>query len=136
MANGYWHGTSEEWARVEAPLHLLDPALEDFARQHGLAVTRNAKDWPDRAIAWGAPVRCLIQVFLADAAAATYTLWISASQHRAGDRYWRHETLRKQIAAAALAPDLPALLEAGKRKLDAWSADPATLAPAPKPEKA
>src|SRR4051812_48849403 len=117
MGNGGWHGTTEAWDRLEAPFNLLDPELGRFARKHGLALTRNHKDWPERSLGWGNDVRCLLQVFLLNESALTLKLWICASQDRDGARYCKNETLHEGIASE-LAPELPKLLELGKRKLD------------------
>jgi hypothetical protein len=46
MANGGWYGTDEEWQRLEGPLLGIDPVLEQFALEHGVAVTKNHKDSP------------------------------------------------------------------------------------------
>jgi hypothetical protein len=127
MANGGWCGTDEEWRRIEAPLKLLDPELDQFAREHGLTVTKNLKDWPERSVVWGADVRCMIQVFLVDQTALTLSLWICASQDRDGSRFWKNEMPREEKQASEMAADLFDLLEAGKRKLDYWSAHPEVL---------
>jgi hypothetical protein len=124
MANGGWYGTAEEWNRLEAPLKLLDSELNRFARTHGLRVTRNLKDWPERSLVWGTGVRRLIQVYLVDQASLTFSLWICASQDRDGSRFWKRETLCKEVQAPEIARDLLELLEAAKRKLDHWSAHP------------
>jgi hypothetical protein len=127
MGNGGWYGTDEEWRRIEAPLKLLDPELDRFGRKHGLAITKNLKDWPERSIVWGMDVRCLMQMVLVDQSALTLNLWICASQDRDGSRYWRNETPRKEEQASEMAADLFDLLEAAKRKLDHWSAHPEVL---------
>jgi hypothetical protein len=44
MANGGWHGTEEEWQRREAPLLSIDPILEQFALEHGFAVSNKRTD--------------------------------------------------------------------------------------------
>ncbi len=127
MGNGGWYGTDEEWRRIEAPLKLLDPELDRFARKHGLTVTKNLKDWPERSLVWGIDVRCWIQVFLVDQSALTLNLWICASQDRDGSRFWKNETPRQEEQASEIAADLFDLLEAGKQKLDHWSAHPEVL---------
>jgi hypothetical protein len=127
MANGGWYGTKEAWERMELPLKQLDPALDQFAHKYELRVRKNAKDWPERSLIWGTDVRCLMQVFLVDQAAQTLNLWICASQDRDGNRFWKNETPRKEVRATELAQDLLDLLEAGKHKLDQWSAHPEEL---------
>jgi hypothetical protein len=125
MANG-WYGTDEEWKRIEAPLGLLDPELDRFAHIHGLTLERNFKE-PNRSLTWGAEVRCVIQIYLADESVPTLSFWICASQDRDGSRFWKHERLRDGMQASALAGELSALLEDGKRKLDYWAAHPEEL---------
>jgi hypothetical protein len=127
MENDGWSGTNEEWQRIEAPLKLLDPALDRFARKYGLPVTKNLKDWPERSLVWETDVRCLMQVYLIDKSALTLKLWICASLDRNGSRFWKHETPRDGIQASDLAGELFELLEAGKQKLDYWSAHPEEL---------
>src|SRR5918995_6000947 len=106
MANGGWHGTDEEWKRIEAPLKSFDVELGRFVSKHGLVVTKNPKDWPERSIVWGSDVRCLIQVFLVDQAELTLNFWICASQDRDGSRFWKNEMLRTEVQASELARDL------------------------------
>jgi hypothetical protein len=125
MANG-WHGTDEEWKRAEAPFRLLDPELGRFARIHGLTFEKNFKE-PNRSLVWGTDVRCLIQIFLANESDLALKLWICASQDRDGSRFWKQEMPRDRVQVSALAEELPALLEDGKRKLDRWAAHPEEL---------
>jgi hypothetical protein len=127
MTNSGRHGTDDEWNRIEAPVGLLDPELDRFASRHGLTLTKNLRDWPERSLTWGTGVRCLIQVFLADKGTLTLNFWICASQDRGGSRFWKNEMLRKKVQAAELARDLPTLLDEGKNKLDQWSARPEEL---------
>jgi hypothetical protein len=127
MANGGWYGTQEEWNRIEAPLELVDPELDQFARRYGLIITKNHKDWPERSIAWGGEIRCLLQIFLADETKLTWNLWLCASQDRSGKRYWKMEMPRREVPMAEIAKDISELLENGKRKLDEWSRQPETL---------
>jgi len=127
MGNGGWNGTDDEWERIEAPLKLLDPEFDRFARKHGLRVTKNVKDWPERSLGWGTDVQCLIQVFLVDQSALTLNFWICACQDRDGNRFWKNETPRKEVEVSDIAQDLFDLLEAGKRKLDHWSTHPEEL---------
>jgi hypothetical protein len=120
VPNGF-HGSSDTWDRIESPLHSLDPALDAFAQEHGLSVSRNARGWPDRSIRWGHPVNRLIQVFLESEDRLTWTLWACASEDRDAERYWRHVSLRKAVPIDEIASDLPALLNEAKRTLEAWS---------------
>jgi hypothetical protein len=122
MANGGWYGTAEEWSRIEAPLKALDPDLDRFAGKYGLNVIKNHKDWPERTLAWETDVRSFIQIYLVDGSLLTLNLWICASQDRNGCRFWKREILRKEVQLPEMAKDLLPALEAGKCKLDLWSA--------------
>ena len=127
MADGGWFASQEDWESAEGPLKLLDPDLSCFARKHGLTISRNLKDWPERSLAWGEHVRCLIQLYLADPADLRLNLWICASQDRDDGRYWRKEMPVKGVVAQNILADFTELLEAAKRKLDAWSQHPEEL---------
>jgi hypothetical protein len=127
MANGSWYGTIEEWQRLEAPIRSLDPTLDHFAADHSLSITRNHKDWPDRSMVWDNGVRCLIQLYLDDAATLGINLWICASQDRNRERYWKQEFLCKAASVDNLSSHLPELLDLAKKKLDHWSLQPEQL---------
>ena len=127
MANGGWYGTAEEWSRIEAPLKALDSDLDRFASKYGLNVTKNHKDWPERSLAWETDVRCVIGIYLVDESLLTLNLWICASQDRNGSRFWKRETLRKEVQLPEMARDLLPALETGKCKLDHWSSHPEEL---------
>jgi hypothetical protein len=124
MANGGWYGTAEEWARIEAPLLAADPVIGRFAAEFGLPVGKNHKDWPDRSIAWGDKVRCLIQLYLADMEALTFNLWLCASEDRGDKRYWKREMPVLKQPLPEFIDALPTLLRSGRSKLELWSADP------------
>lgn len=126
MANG-WYGTPDERQRIEAPLILLDPALERFAAKHSLSLTRNHKDVPERSIEWGSDVSCLIQLWVHGAESLGIHVWICASQDRARDRYWKQEFLCKDAPATDLALRISDLLQIAKSRLDEWSARPEQL---------
>jgi len=121
MANGGWYGTKEEWERIERPLLEVDSIINNFAREAGLAVTRNYKGWPERSIVWGEDIRCLIQLYLADEKSLTFNLWLCASQDRGRTRYWKQETTVKAKKVSEFKEDLAALLREGREKLVNWS---------------
>src|SRR5580698_8569922 len=99
MANGGWYGTEEEWNHIEAPIAAIDADLEEFSRKHGIAITKNLKDWPERSLSWNVgDVRCLIQVYLKSEKMLTLNFWICASQDRGSDRYWKREMLKDGAA--------------------------------------
>jgi hypothetical protein len=100
--------------------------LDHFARKHGLRVERNFKE-PNRSLIWGAEVRCVMSIYLADKAALTLKFWICASQDRDGSRFWKHEMPRDGMQVSVLAGELSALLEDAKHKVDYWAAHPEEL---------
>lgn len=127
MANGGWHGTAEEWRRIEAPIKVLDSELERFAELNNLNIIRNYKDWPGRSMEWGDAVRCLIQIYLNDAESLGVNVWICASQDRNGSRYWRQQFLCKDEPAQQIASVIQDYLNNGKEKLEQWSSLPEEL---------
>ena len=127
MANGGWYGTEEEWARIEAPIKLLDHEINRFADKHGLNVTKNSKDWPERSLRWGNNVQCLIQIYLADQDKLTLHLWICASQDRGKKRYWKREFLIHEAQVSDVEKGIFGALELGKQRLDLWSTHPEEL---------
>ena len=129
MANGGWYGTQEEWDQIEKPLLEVDPILEQFAKENGLTVTRNLKDWPERSMVWGNDVRCLIQLYLVDEELLTFNLWLCASQDRGSKRYWKHETPIKETQTAEFKDTFFAQLVEGHQKLLRWSKNHNELTP-------
>ncbi len=121
MANGGWYGTKEEWDRIEKPLLSIDPILEQFAKENNLVVTRNLKDWPERSMAWGNDVSCLIQLYLVDDKLLTFNLWLCVTQDRATKRYWKNETPIKEKQASEFKDTLFEQLVEGHQKVLEWS---------------
>ena len=123
MANGGWHGTQEEWRRIEAPLLSIDPAMEKFATQHGLVVHKNLKEWPSRHVEWGTEVRCLIQLYLVSQTKLTFSLWLCASEDRGNMRYWKQEKAINEMPLSEFSDALVEHLKSGRAKLLLWSTD-------------
>ena len=127
MANG-GNFNQEQWQRLEKPLLEIDPVINEFAALHGLEVTRNLKDWPERSMAWYAEdVRCLIQLYLASEEGPTFNLWFCASQDRGRERYWKTESPVQNEPILHFASRLPSLLAEGREKLLAWSNNPSVM---------
>ena len=124
MANGGWYGSQDEWQRIERPLCEVDPILEKFSIETGIALTKNHKDWAERSLTWGDGVRCLIQLYLVDEKDLKFNLWICASQDREGNRYWMHDTLIKDKPVEEFENNLSDELKAGHLQLMKWSQDP------------
>ena len=127
VANGVWHRTEQEWAHIEKPIKLLDHEIARFADKHGINISKNKKDWPERSLRWGNDIQCLIQVYLADQDTLTLNLWICASQDRGKQRYWKREFLIHEAQVSDVENSLFGVLELGKQRLDLWSAHPEEL---------
>jgi hypothetical protein len=127
MANGGWYGTPEEWQRLEGPLLTIDPLLEQFARTHGLDLSKNAKDSPERSIRWGDNPSFLIQVYLQDESGPSWNLWLCCSEDRSDGRYWRRDFPVRDERVDSFQERLPALLEESFSHLQAWGANPDEL---------
>ena len=121
MANGGFYGTREEWERMEKPLLEVDPIIQAFAKEFGLAVSKNHKDWPERSIVWGDEVRCLIQLYLVDKNSLTFNLWLCASEDFGSKRYWKHDTLITQKHIPEFREKLASLLRESRKILLDWS---------------
>ena len=127
MGNGGWYGTREEWERLEAPLLRLDSKISDFAAGHGLTLSKNHKDWPERSLKWGESPRCLMQLHLADPDALTWHLWLCCSEDRDRERFWRHERLIDGETLSSFQHRFEELLERGFQRLEVWRAEPDQL---------
>ena len=124
MANGGWHGTCEEWQRLEAPLVALDPVLNQFAAAHKLAMSKNAKNSPERSLHWGDNPRFLIQLYLASEAGPSWNLWLCCSEDRGESRYWRQDFAIEGQPVQAFQDQLPTILMDGLNQLKVWGANP------------
>lgn len=122
MPNGF-HGSKAQWERIESPLRVLDEGLESFSKQYGIRVTRNTRNWPDRSLIWGEPIRRLIQIYLADEEHLTYHFWLCASEDRGDKRYWKHQFLKEEASASEISGELGNLLERGRTLLESWDGD-------------
>ena len=122
MPNGF-HGSKAQWERIESPLRVLDEGLESFSKQYGIPVSRNARNWPDRSLVWGEPIRRLIQIYLADEEHLTYDFWLCASEDRGNKRYWKRQFLKEKASASEIADKLGDLLERGRTLLESWDGD-------------
>ncbi len=127
MANGGWHGSHREWQRLEAPLRSIDPVLEEFAHAHGLELTKNRKEIPERSVRWGDNPSCLIQVYLEHDYAPSWNLWRCCSIDRGDSRYWREDTPLRNEPIEAFRETLAALLNDSYVLLEQWKAAPEQL---------
>lgn len=119
MPNGF-HGASNDWNRIEAPLRILDPILREFGRSKGLAMVSNERNWPDRSYRWGERPHLLIQLYLESEKELNYTLWVSAYDHRSREEYWKHETILKAASINDLKENLLESLTKAYAKASVW----------------
>jgi len=119
MPNGY-HGTDEDWKRLEAPLCEIDPAIHAFAKRHLLKVTRNYHDWPERSLRWGRDVERIIQIYLHDEQRLTWNFWLCAIQDRGQERFWKKQFLRQAVEMSEISPMIDLLLDEAYVAVNGW----------------
>jgi hypothetical protein len=121
MPNGH-HGPKEEWDRLEAPLKTLDAEIEAFAKSHGLELSSNYHNWPERSLTKDDGVRRTIQIFLNEDE-LTFSVGIYASQDRGLDRYMKKEFITKDASLQQLSSNLKSWLEQGYKTVIAWKVE-------------
>ena len=119
MPNGF-HGSKEEWERMESPLLEIDEFLLNFAQVNGMKFSKNYHNWPERSIEWGKDIRRLIQIYLEDEERMVFNFWICASQDSGQERYWKHTFLKKKVPFSEIKDNIHQLLEEGRRTLESW----------------
>jgi hypothetical protein len=112
----------KQWERAEAPLRDLDAVLAHFARRHHMALKANECGWPCRTLEWTTDIDRMIQVYLEDEHALTYTLWICAKQDRAGERHLRALALRESSPIDEIQGELEEILATACAEVNSWSA--------------
>ncbi len=128
MPNGYAL-SPEEFARLEAPFHEIDPVLERFARAHALAIVRNYHNWPARSLKWEEDgVWKQLQIFLSPQK-DSYGLFIVAWQDRDERRYWKQTFVKKEVSWDEVRSHLDQWLIAAHATLEYWAEADLELAP-------
>jgi len=122
MPNGH-HGSEEEWKRLEGPLRDLDAPIDAFARRHGLTVSRNYHNWPERSLRSGTDPESLIQIYLTDEGRLTWNLWLCASQDRGRQRFWKKQFLRRDVPMSEIGPVIDELLNEALRTISSWRSE-------------
>ncbi len=122
MPNGF-QGSDAEWRRMEAPLLQADPILQKFATAHGLSLTRNYHNEPERSLTWDTSIQRLIQLYMESSDRLTFNLWLCASEDRGSSRFWRREFLVKDRRLEDFPKGLPTLLEEAYSTVNSWTAD-------------
>lgn len=96
MPNGF-HGPEAEWKRLETPLLRIDEVLTSFAKGHGLTVSANYHNWPERSlVSTSKGLRKLIQIHLEDEGHLTLTFWMCASEDRGKARFWKQQSEKRR----------------------------------------
>ena len=121
MPNGF-HGSREEWARMERPLLKIDAQLIEFASRQGLSLTKNYHNWPERSlISVNGNLRRLVQIYLESEKKLTLNLWICMSEDRGKERYWKNQFLRKAVPSEEIETNLSSLLIEALEIAGSWT---------------
>ena len=128
MPNGF-HGPTEEWQRMEGPLRTIDDLLDAFAERHGMTVTRNDHNWPERSLRWGEAPHRSIHISLADEQNLLFGVGICAWEDRSKGRFWKTRTLIESRSLEELRPQLNELLEKAKNEVERWRSRDLVAAP-------
>jgi hypothetical protein len=120
MPNGF-HGSLEEWRRMEAPYIRVDPLLEEFAERHQLQLQKNYHSEANRSLRRDGSVSRSIWIYSTDkyGESETYQVSVIAWQDRGGRRYVKHGILANSVEVAGLAQ----VLERAWDILASWSED-------------
>jgi len=121
MPNGF-HGSREEWARMEMPFLKIDAQLAEFALESGFSLTKNYHGWPERSlVSTEGNLHRLIQIYLENEEKLTLNLWICVSEDRGNERFWKKHTLRKDVPAKEIENDLSTLLKEALEIARSWT---------------
>jgi hypothetical protein len=120
MPNGF-HGASDEWKRLEEPLLKLDPKIDQFARQHGLSLTKNYHNWPERSLVLtDGGIRRLIQIYLESEKTLKLNIWLCVSEDRGSERFWKRQFLLKDAPVEEISIHVESLLQEALNTVLSW----------------
>ena len=119
MPNGF-HGSREEWERMESPLLEIDESLKDFAQAHTMELSLNYHAWPSRRLTWVKDIHRLIEISLEDEREMTFSFWICAWRDSHRKRYWKKAYLREGAPLPEIKKELKQLLDEGIETLESW----------------
>ena len=122
MANGS-DLSPEEFRRLESGLAVIDRQLSSYATSHGMSLSKNSHNWPERSLKWVENNNKLIQIFLSDISNQKYNLWIVASSDIGNKRLWREEFLLKDVPMSQIESGLLTYLDKAYAILNAWNND-------------
>lgn len=121
MPNGF-DGTREDWDRLEAQFLEWDATLDDFAREHGLTLSRNDHGWPARSLeAVDASLRRKVELVASDQPRGTFDVWAYAWKDVGGRRLSKVSAIRRHLPAAEMAGHLPEILHEAWETSRGWS---------------
>ena len=122
MPNGF-HGSADDWEKLESSLQKIDPCLVEFARVHGMNLGKNYHNWPERSLMWSnRGLKKLIKIFLEDNKNMTYSVWLCVSEDRHLSRYWKTKFLLKGVPWTEIHTQLDNLLQKAHEIVETWSA--------------
>ncbi len=93
-----------------------------------MRLARNERNWPSRSLRWGGELERLVQIYLEDAGALTWTLWICASEDRSHRRYWKNAFHRRGVLIGDIECRLGELLEQARQTAESWQSRDLLLA--------
>lgn len=121
MPNGF-HGSREDWERMEAPLLEIDELLAQFASGRNMQVVKNYHNWPQRQIDWTSNgIDRSLYILLANESKMTFHVAVVASKDQNGERYLKDHWLRKEASWDEVRDNLAQLLQDGVTLLESWS---------------
>jgi hypothetical protein len=117
MPNGF-HGSADEWARLEARYLRIDPILALFATQHTVAIRKNYRG-ADRSLYWEDGLSRSIWIASMDehGASGTYQVSITAHLDRGSQRHVKHGIVADDVGI----DELTGTLDRARRILASWS---------------
>ena len=121
---------SDLWQELESPLSGIDAQIAEFARAHGMGLTRNHHNWPSRLLQWSNKgIQTTMMISHRDSARPTYDFSISASQSRREGWFSRMESLKEEIPGSELELDFGELMTKAFETAEVWSEQDLTLNP-------
>ncbi|GBE39312.1 MAG TPA: hypothetical protein ENG95_00505 [Nitrospirae bacterium] len=121
MPDGF-HGSKEEWEKLEAPLVEIDELLQNFARENNMKLVKNYHNWPCRHLRWIKDIPKLIEIALEDKELMTFRVWICTFHDIEQKRFWKHSTLKSNVSFPEIRDNLAEILADSKKMLESWSA--------------
>jgi hypothetical protein len=120
MPNGF-HGSLEEWQRMEAPLLEMDEVVDEFASRRNLRVIKNYHNWPQRQVRWTRNgIRRTISILLANEDKMTFHVAVVAAKDKNDDRHLKDYWLTKEAPWDEVKNNLQQLLGRGFALLESW----------------